>query len=68
MNGMLDGLNTSGRLRVLMAAKGLTQVDLAAVLDVTRETIVNRFDANRWLIDDLKKISDKYGVDVTELI
>lgn len=68
MNSLLKGLDTSGKLRVLMAAKGITQAGLALLLDVTRETINNRFEANRWHVDDLTKIATILDVKPQDLI
>ena len=68
MNSLLKGLDTSGKIRAFMAARDLTQNDLATLLDCTRETIMNRFDANRWRVEDLKKIAKAYNVNPKDLI
>jgi len=68
MNNVLAGLNTSGKLKVFMAAKQFNTADLSELLGCTRETINNRFEANRWLIDDLKKIAGAYGIETADLI
>ena len=68
MNSILDGLDTSGKIKALMATRKVTQLELANVLGVTLPTIGNRFDANFWHVDDLKKIAETYNVEVTDLI
>ena len=68
MTNWLIGLDTSGKIKVLLTAKDKTQADLATLLEVTRETINNRIEANRWHVEDLKKISEAYGIEITDLI
>jgi plasmid maintenance system antidote protein VapI len=68
MNNVLENLNTSEKLKVYMVAKKFGPAELATLLGVTRETINNRLDGNRWLISDLKKISNAYGIEVNDLI
>lgn len=68
MSSLLKGLDTSGKIKVLMAARDMTQNDLAVLLDVTRETIMNRFNANRWHVDDLNKIAKALDVRAQDLI
>jgi len=71
MNGILEGLDTTGKIKVLMAAKGITQVDLSKVTGLSLGTISNRFDPEKkdqWRMDELKKIVDAYQVELTDII
>jgi transcriptional regulator with XRE-family HTH domain len=61
--GILKGLDTSGKIKALMAPHKVTQKDLAALLNVTGETISNRLAANRWDVKDLEKIAKKFDID-----
>ncbi|MDP3980433.1 MAG: helix-turn-helix transcriptional regulator [Chlamydiota bacterium] len=63
MNDFLEGVNASGKLRAVMAVKNKTQADIAVILGVTRETINNRLEADRWLLNDLKKIASVLEID-----
>lgn len=63
MDDILEGLNASGKLKVVMTAKNKTQADIADILGVTRETINNRLEADRWLLNDLKKIASVLEID-----
>jgi len=68
MEELFKGLNTSEKVRLLMATKNASKVDVAKLLAVTDETIRNWMKANTWDINDLKKIANEYGVEVTDLI
>lgn len=68
MSSILDGLSTTQKLKALMASRGVTHTDLAEVLGVSVPTIGNRFEVNRWNVEDLKKIATAYGVEVTDLV
>ena len=68
MDNLFEGLNTSGKIRLLMAAKDMTYQELSILLDVTRATINNRMDANRWDVDDLKLIADRLEVTPQDLV
>ncbi len=63
MDGLLDGLNTSEKLRVVMAAKKKTNLDIANILGVTRETIGHRLESDKWFLKDLKKIAAELEID-----
>jgi transcriptional regulator with XRE-family HTH domain len=68
MEELFKGLNTSEKVRLFMAAKGISKVELATLLTVSDETIRNWLKADTWDLNDLKKISAKYGVELTDLI
>jgi DNA-binding Xre family transcriptional regulator len=68
LNNFFEGLDTSGKLRLLMAAKNMSASDLAKLLDCTRETINHRFEANRWRVNDLQKIAVVLEVKPQDLI
>ena len=67
MNNVLEGLNTSEKLRVFMAAKKFNPMDIANLLSVTRETVNNRLESDKWFIGDLKKIAAEYDIDIQDL-
>lgn len=68
MNSLFEGLNTSGKIRALMATRNISQIDLAALLDCTDETVRNWLKADRWDKNDLIKIADKFDINVHDLI
>jgi len=68
MNGILEGLDTSSKIKALMATRNLVQYDIALLLGITTETVRQRMNANRWEVNDLKKMADAYGIDVTDLV
>jgi transcriptional regulator with XRE-family HTH domain len=68
MDKILEGVDTSGKIKALMATRNLTQKDLATLLNVTGETISNRLAANRWDIKDLERLAKEYHLDTKDLI
>jgi hypothetical protein len=68
MNGIFQNLDTSGKVKALLALKNVTHVEISNLLGVTPETIRNRMVDKRWDIEDLKKIAKRCEIDVTELI
>jgi transcriptional regulator with XRE-family HTH domain len=68
MNGILESLNTTEKIKAILAVKNITQIDIATLLGVTPETIRNRMIASRWDIEDLKKIAAKCEIEITDLI
>jgi antitoxin component HigA of HigAB toxin-antitoxin module len=55
-------------LRSTMAKYGHTQIELAELLGVSQTYICNRFHKrSRWTLDDMKKISEFYGITMDEL-
>lgn len=68
MGDLLEGCNTSGKIRALMASRDLNQGDLAKLLELSPATIVNRLDDNRWSVKELEKIAAEYGVNKADLI
>ncbi len=68
MNNILEGLDTAGKVKALMAVRGVTQLELAKVMGVSLGTIGNRFEVGRWTLDELKKIAAEYKIEVNDLI
>lgn len=68
MDKILEGLDTSDKIKALMAVKGITRITMGYLLDVTPETISNRLVDNRWKSTDLKKLAALFNVDVRDLI
>ena len=68
MDSLLEGCDTSAKLRAFMAARRITQVELASLLKVTRETIINRLTDNRWDVKELEIIATRYGINKSDLI
>jgi hypothetical protein len=68
MNKVFEGLNTSERIRGVIASRGRTQVDLASLLGLTPETITNRMKLNKWEVEELKVIAGEFGIEPTDLI
>jgi hypothetical protein len=60
MNGLLDGCNTSSKIKAL--------IDLAKLLDLVPSAIGSRIADNRWDVKELEKIADAYGVSKQDLI
>ena len=68
MDGILKDVDTSKKIKAIMAIKGLNKQVVADLLDVTEATIRNRLNDDRWNIKDLQKIADAYDVNVHDLI
>uniref|UniRef100_A0A6M3JWX2 Putative DNA binding, helix-turn-helix domain containing protein n=1 Tax=viral metagenome TaxID=1070528 RepID=A0A6M3JWX2_9ZZZZ len=68
MESIFEGLDQSRKMKVFLAAKNITQSDLATAMKCTPETISNRMKSGKWDITDLKKVAEYYGVDLTDLI
>ena len=68
MNNILEGLDTAGKVKALMAVRGVNQTELAATMGVSIGTIGNRFEKNDWEVSELRKIAAAYGIDVTDLV
>jgi hypothetical protein len=68
MNGLLDGCNTSSKIKALIASRNHTQNDLAKLLDLVPSAIGSRLVDNRWDVKDIEKIAEAYGVNKQDLI
>jgi transcriptional regulator with XRE-family HTH domain len=68
MNGILEGLDTTSRIKALIASRNITQADFAKTLSVTPETISNRMRTGKWDVAELKTIAAEYGIEITDLI
>ena len=49
-------------LKEIMSEKGLRQVDLANLLDVSQKTISVKIRDDRWSVNEAKKIRDFLGL------
>jgi len=68
MSTLLDGCSTSSKIRALLASRGATQTDLSKLLGVSRETVINRLNDNRWDVKELETIAKAYGIEKQDLI
>ena len=68
MNNILEGLDTAGKVKALMAVRGVNQTELSKTMGVSLGTVTNRFDKNDWEVSELRKIAAAYGVELTDLI
>jgi len=68
MNTVFNGLDTSDRIRGIIASRGKTQVELGKLLGLTPETISARMKYNKWEVEELKKIATEYGIETSDLI
>ena len=68
MNGLLEGCNTSSKIKALIASRNHTQNDLAKLLNLVPSAIGVRIADNRWDVKELEKIADAYGVSKQDLI
>jgi DNA-binding XRE family transcriptional regulator len=55
MESIFEGLDQSRKMKVFLAAKAITQAQLATVMGCAPETITNRMKSGKWDITDLKK-------------
>jgi broad-specificity NMP kinase len=68
MESVFEGLDQSRKIKVFLAAKAITQAELAIVMRCTPETITNRMKSGKWDITDLKKVAEHYQVELNDLI
>ena len=68
MNSILEGLDTAGKVKALLSARGKNQPDLATLLKVSLGTIQNRFEKNDWYMEELKTIAKEFQIDINDLI
>lgn len=68
MNNVFEGLDTSSRIRGILASRSKTQGDLAVLLNLTPETITTRMKQNKWEVEELKVIAAEFGIVPTDLI
>jgi hypothetical protein len=68
MESIFEGLDQSRKMKVFLAAKAITQAQLATVMGCAPETITNRMKSGKWDITDLKKVAEHYKVELTDLI
>ena len=68
MNTVFYGLDTSDRIRGIIASRGKTQVELGKLLGLTPETISARMKYNKWEVEELKKIAAEFGIETADLI
>ena len=68
MNNLLEGCNTSAKIKALIASRNHTQNDLAKLLELGASAIVYRITENRWDVKEVEKIAEHYGVTKQDLI
>jgi DNA-binding XRE family transcriptional regulator len=68
MASVFNGLDTSDRIRGIIASRGKTQADLGTLLGLTPETICTRLKNNKWEVEELKVISAAYDVEMNDLV
>jgi hypothetical protein len=68
MSTVFNGLDTSNRIKGILASRGKTQVELGRLLSLTPETISARMRLNKWEVEELKKISAEYDVEMNDLV
>jgi transcriptional regulator with XRE-family HTH domain len=68
MSTVFSGLDTSDRIRGIIASRGKTQADLGKLLKLTPETISGRMKNNRWEVEELKVISKEFDVEMNDLV
>jgi len=68
MANLLEGLDTSAKIRGLIAAHQMTQAELGVLLNITRDTVLNHLAENRWDIKELNKIAEHFKIDTKDLI
>jgi hypothetical protein len=65
---ILEGLNTSDKIRALIAVNKVNRNAVSAHLEITPETLRDRLDNNRWKSTDLQKLAVLFKIDVRDLI
>lgn len=50
-------MTTTGKIKMIMAARDITQKELAAKLGITQATLSGKFKLDNWRESDLKKIA-----------
>ena len=68
MADVFKGLDTSSRIRGILASRGKTQAELAHLLRITPETISSRMKSNKWEVAELLVIAEAYGLDTKDLL
>jgi hypothetical protein len=68
MSNIFNGLDTSDRLKGILASRGKTFADLATLLELTTVTISSRMKDNTWKVEELKKVAAAYEVKIQDLI
>ncbi len=68
MNTVFKGLDTSNRIKGILASRGITQAELAQILSLTPETISARMKNNKWDVEELKSIAKHFNVEMNDLV
>jgi hypothetical protein len=68
MNTVFNGLNTSERIRGILASRGRTHAELGRLLKLTEPTISARMKMNKWEVEELKIIAAAYNVEMNDLV
>jgi len=68
MSDLLKDADTTGKIKALLAAKGLAYDSIATLLGITLPTVHSRFDKGNWDLVELRKIAEFYNVDPRDLL
>jgi len=68
METILNGANTSRKIKAMLAARGLTADTLAPLIDLHTVTIYARMKNNSWSVEEINKIATHYNIDPKDLI
>ncbi len=68
MDTLLNGANTSRKIKAMLAARGLNVDTLSPLLDLSTVTIYARMKNNSWSVDDINKIAVRHNIDPKDLI
>lgn len=58
-------MSTSDKIKALIRAKGIKQVDLAERLDMSKYTLANKLSKGVFSVDDVIRIADALGVELS---
>lgn len=65
--GVINILNTSEKIKILMSRCGINQKELASRLGVTQPVLSKKFKLNNWRESDLQEIAQVCGAEYITL-
>jgi DNA-binding XRE family transcriptional regulator len=68
MNDVFEGLDTSSKIKGVLASRSKTQAELAMLLRLTPETITARMKQNKWEVEELKTIAAEFNLTINDLV
>ena len=68
METILNGANTSRKIKAMLAARGLNTDTLVPILDLSTVTIYARMKNNSWAVEEINKIAAHHNIDPKDLI